>query len=115
MDLDSLLQIFGGAGATFYVMWLWLKEIKLEKKGIIEQLKEEQDARIQELREMLPLLTEASKGLQEVIKSNIDGNTEVIEKIKQHIDTKMISCNERMTTISKIIKNVNTDDENGTE
>lgn len=86
MELESLVQIFGGAGATFYVMWLWLKSVQAEKRDLQTKLEEEQEARIVELREMLPLLADASKGLQTVIKSNNESNSEVVVSIKAHID-----------------------------
>ena len=35
MEINSLVQIFGSAGVTFYVMWLWLQSVQAEKKGII--------------------------------------------------------------------------------
>jgi len=89
MELDSLVQIFGGAGATFYVMWLWLKSIQTEKKELQTKLNVEQEARIRELREMLPLLSDASKGLQLVIKANLDGDSEAVTTIKSHIDKKV--------------------------
>jgi hypothetical protein len=38
---------------------------------------------------MLPLLNDASKGLQDVIKSNEENNKEVIEKIITHINDKI--------------------------
>ena len=97
MEINSLVQIFGRAGVTFYVMWLWLQSIQLEKKGIINKLELEQENRIKELKEMLPLLNDASKGLQDVIKTNDNKNQEVIETIIKHIDDRieMIStkCN----------------------
>ncbi len=95
MELESLVQIFGGAGATFYVMWLWLKSIQTEKKELQEKLNEEQEARITELKGILPLLTEASKGLQSVIKTNLDGNTEMVIIIKNHIDEKVLEITEK--------------------
>ena len=95
MELESLVQIFGGAGATFYVMWLWLKSIQTEKKELQEKLNEEQEARITELKGILPLLTEASKGLQSVIKTNLDGNTEMVIIIKNHIDKKVLEITEK--------------------
>lgn len=95
MELESLVQIFGGAGATFYVMWLWLKSVQLEKKLLQEKLDEEQEARIVELREMLPLLTDASKGLQDVIKGSSERNTEVVETIKTHIDETVKEISEK--------------------
>lgn len=95
MELESLVQIFGGAGATFYVMWLWLKDIKSEKKELVVKLEEEQDARITELREILPLLTDASKGLQEVIDVHDEKNTEMVELIKAHIDEKVTQITEK--------------------
>jgi gas vesicle protein len=99
MEINSLVQIFGSAGVTFYVMWLWLQSIQLEKKGIINKLELEQENRIKELKEMLPLLTDASKGLQDVIKTNDNKNQEVIETIIKHIDDRieMISskCNNK--------------------
>ena len=93
MEINSLVQIFGSAGVTFYVMWLWLQSIQLEKKGIINKLELEQENRIKELKEILPLLNDASKGLQDVIKSNDNKNQEVIETIIKHID-------DRIATIS---------------
>ncbi len=95
MELDSLVQIFGGAGATFYVMWLWLKSVQQEKKDLQEKLESIEEKRINELREMLPLLTDASKGLQEVIKSNLESNTEVVVEIKSHIDDKTTEITEK--------------------
>lgn len=99
MEMNSLVQIFGSAGVTFYVMWLWLQSIQLEKKGIINKLELEQENRIKELREMLPLLNDASKGLQDAIKANTDNNKEVIETIIKHIDDKIdvisLKCNNK--------------------
>ena len=95
MELDSLVQIFGGAGATFYVMWLWLKDIKAEKKDITAKLEIEKEDRIKELREMLPLLADASQGLQMVIKTNSEKNTEVVETLKAHIDEKVKEITEK--------------------
>ena len=95
MELNSLVQIFGSAGVTFYVMWLWLQSIQNEKKGIIKKLELEQENRIKELREMLPLLNDASKGLQDVIKSNEEKNQEIIEKIITHIDDKIDELNKK--------------------
>ena len=95
MEFESLVQIFGGAGATFYVMWLWLKSIQTEKKELLQKLNEEQEARISELKGILPLLTEASKGLQSVIKANLEGNTEVVVQIKSHIDEKVSQITEK--------------------
>lgn len=86
MGLESLVQIFGGAGGTFCVMWLWLKSVRAEKTILADKLELEKEARIIELREMLPLLTDASKGLQDVIRSNNESNNEVVELIKTHID-----------------------------
>ena len=95
MELDSLVQIFGGAGATFYVMWLWLKSVQEEKKDLQEKLESIEEKRINELREMLPLLTDASNGLQEVIKSNLESNTEVVVEIKSYIDDKTTEIAEK--------------------
>lgn len=89
MEINSLVQIFGSAGVTFYVMWLWLQSIQNEKKGIIHKLELEQENRIKELKEMLPLLNDASKGLQDAIKSNDEKNQEVIETIIKHIDDRI--------------------------
>lgn len=101
MEINSLVQIFGSAGVTFYVMWLWLQSVQQEKKGIINKLELEQENRIKELREMLPLLNDASKGLQDVIKANDDKNQEVIETIIQHIDDRIdeitSKCNNKNT------------------
>jgi nicotinamide riboside transporter PnuC len=95
MELNSLVQIFGSAGVTFYVMWLWLKSIQEEKQSIINKLEVEQENRIKELREMLPLLTEASKGLQDVIKANENNNQAVIKVIIKHIDDKILELTNR--------------------
>lgn len=95
MEINSLVQIFGSAGVTFYVMWLWLQSVQAEKKGIINKLEAEQEHRIKELREMLPLLTDASKGLQDVIKSNEEKNQEVIETIIKHIDDKIVELSHK--------------------
>jgi gas vesicle protein len=89
MELNSLVQIFGSAGVTFYVMWLWLKSVQDEKKDVIDKLESEQENRIKELREMLPLLNDASKGLQDVIKNNEENNKEVIDTIINHINNKI--------------------------
>ena len=95
MGLESLVQIFGGAGATFYVMWLWLKSVQDEKKVLTKKLEEEQLARVNELREMLPLLSDASKGLQKVLKSKSEDNDQFISVIKSHIDDKVIEITEK--------------------
>lgn len=89
MELNSLVQIFGSAGVTFYVMWLWLQSIQSEKKDVIKRLDLEQENRIKELKEMLPLLNDASKGLQDVIKANDENNKEVVDTIIKHIDAKI--------------------------
>jgi hypothetical protein len=89
MELNSLVQIFGSAGVTFYVMWLWLQSVQAEKKDVINKLEVEQENRVRELREMLPLLNDASKGLQEVMKANDENNQEVIDTIIKHIDMKI--------------------------
>ena len=95
MEMNSLVQIFGSAGVTFYVMWLWLQSIQNEKKDVINRLEIEQENRIKELKEMLPLLTDASKGLQDIIKTNEENNKEVIETIINHIDDKIIELSNK--------------------
>ncbi len=97
MELDSLIQIFGSAGVTFYIMWLWLKSVQEEKNGVIRRLEVERENRVNELKEIIPLLNDASKGLQEVIKSNQENSDEVINEIITHIDNK----------IAEITKNCN--------
>ena len=89
MELKSLVEIFGSAGVTFYVMWLWLQSVQAEKKDVINKLEVEQENRVRELREMLPILNDASKGLQEVMKANDENNQEVIDTIIKHIDMKI--------------------------
>lgn len=89
MDINTLVQIFGGAGVSFYVMWLWLKTIKDEKKDLVERLELEQENRIKELKEILPLLNDSSKLLQEILKSSETKNDEIIETIINHIDKKI--------------------------
>jgi len=95
MELEPLLQIFGGAGATFYVMWQWLKSVQQEKRDLQAKLEIVEEKRIVELKEMLPLLTDASNGLQQVIKSNLESNTEVVIEIKSHIDEKVIEISDK--------------------
>lgn len=95
MELDSLVQIFGGAGATFYVMWLWLKSVQADKKELQTKLEVVEEKRISELREMLPLLSDASKGLQEVINSNSEKNQHMVTEIKTHIDEKVVEITEK--------------------
>lgn len=87
--MNSLVQIFGSAGVTFYVMWLWLQSIQKEKSGIIKKLEAEQENRINELKEILPLLNEASNGLQTAMKNQEQKNDEVIKTIIQHVDKKI--------------------------
>lgn len=101
MEMNSLVQIFGSAGVTFYVMWLWLQSIQNEKKGVINKLELEQENRIKELKEMLPLLNDASKGLQDVIKSNEENNKEVIETIINHINEKIIEVSNKCSNNNK--------------
>ncbi len=84
--MNSLVQIFGSAGVTFYVMWLWLQSIQKEKSEVIKKLESEQENRINELKEILPLLNEASRGLQDAMKSQEEKNDEMLEKIIDHID-----------------------------
>ena len=95
MELESLVQIFGGAGATFYVMWLWLKSVQSEKKELQDKLESVEGKRISELKEMLPLLTDASKGLQDVINSNSESNNEVVNELKSHIDERVSEITEK--------------------
>lgn len=95
MELESLVQIFGGAGATFYIMWLWLKSVQAEKKDLQDKLTATEDKRITELKEMLPLLSDASKGLQEVISRQGESNLEIISQIKTHIDERVSEISER--------------------
>jgi hypothetical protein len=101
MNLEPLIQIFGSAGVTFYIMWLWLKDVQKDKLNVIEKLKDEQDNRIRELREILPLLSEASKGLQDVIKMNESKNNEVIVEIVTHIDKKINEISEKCALINQ--------------
>jgi hypothetical protein len=93
MEIDSLIQIFGSAGVTFYIMWLWLKSVQEEKYGIIKRLEAERESRVNELKEILPLLNEASKGLQDVIKVNQEKRDEIINMITKHIDDKIDEIN----------------------
>jgi hypothetical protein len=93
MEIDSLIQIFGSAGVTFYIMWLWLKSVQEEKNGVIRRLEVERENRVNELKEILPLLNDASKGLQEVIKSNQENTDEIVNEIIKHIDNKIAEIN----------------------
>jgi len=90
-----MVQIFGGAGVTFYVMWLWLKSVQQEKKDLQTKLESVEEKRIIELKEMLPLLTDASNGLQQVIKSNLESNTGMVVEIKSHIDERVVEISEK--------------------
>lgn len=90
MELNSLVQIFGSAGVTFYVMWLWLQSVQKLLVVAQDSLKLEQEARVKELKEMLPLLAETSRGLQEVIQSTSENNVEIIKEITEHIDKKIV-------------------------
>ena len=107
MEINSLVQIFGSAGVTFYVMWLWLQSIQKEKIGIIKKLELEQENRIKELKEILPLLNEASKGLQDAMKHQELNNDEVINKIIIHVDKKIDEltkkCSDNNNNNNKII------------
>ena len=76
-------------------MWLWLKSIQEEKREIQQKLESIEEKRIVELREMLPLLSDASQGLQAVIKSNAEKNTEVVEDLKLNIDEKVKEITEK--------------------
>jgi hypothetical protein len=89
MEMNSLVQIFGSAGVTFYVMWLWLQSVQKEKSGIIKRLEVEQENRINELKEILPLLNDASNGLQTAMKNQEESNSEVIKTIIEHVDKKI--------------------------
>ena len=95
MSWDSLIQIFGASGVTFFVMWQWLKSVLEEKKELIQELKKEQEARVKELKEILPLLTEASKGLQDVLSTNNDQNMEIVELMKIYMDNKVKEITKR--------------------
>lgn len=89
MEIDALIQIFGSAGVTFYIMWMWLKSVQEEKHGVIKSLEQERESRIEELKEILPLLNDASRGLQDIIKINDERNDEVISEIIKYIDSKI--------------------------
>ena len=84
----EILYLICGSIITFTTMWLWLKTIKSDYYKIKVELDKEKEARITELKEMLPLLMDASNGLQNVIKSNTDNNLLIIESLKDHIDEK---------------------------
>lgn len=89
MELDGLIQIFGSAGVTFYIMWMWLKSVQDEKRGVIKSLEVERENRINELKEILPLLNDASKGLQDIIKNRDEINDEIINEIIKYLDSKI--------------------------
>lgn len=93
MDLDGLIQIFGSAGVTFYIMWMWLKSVQDEKRGVIRSLEIERENRINELKEILPLLNDASKGLQDIIKNRDEINDEIINEIIKYLDSKINELN----------------------
>lgn len=98
MELNTLLQVFGPAGVAFFIMWLWLQSIQKEKSQIVQELKEEKSARVKELKEIIPLLTETSRGLHDVISSLEDNFTEsravIIRVITLHIDDKLKEIHE---------------------
>ena len=95
MDIQTLIQTFGAVGVTFYIMWLWLQAEKKEKMTAIEKSNQEQEARIKELKEIIPLLNEASNGLQDVLKSVEAKNNIIIDSINNHIDGKTIEIIEQ--------------------
>lgn len=94
LELQSLVQIFGASGVTFYVMWLWLKSVQKLLETSQDALKEAQEGRLTELKGMLPLLSETSKALQEIVESTSESNQEIIKEVTSHIDKKIIEVTE---------------------
>lgn len=79
--IGELVKILGGAGIGGGIMYLWIKNLLIENKTLKEDLKESQDSRVEELKNILPLLTAASTGLQEVISDNKDRDITLIKTI----------------------------------
>ena len=83
----ELIKVFGGAGVSAGIMYLWIKHLIKENSSLKKELKESQDCRVEELKNVLPLLTSASEGLQEVISDNKDRDNTLITTIISHIDS----------------------------
>jgi len=83
---SELIQVLGGAGVGVAIMYLWIKQLRADNESLNKQLKESQDKRVEELKNVLPLLTSASEGLQGVISDNKGRDNTLIEAIVNHID-----------------------------
>jgi hypothetical protein len=84
--IGELVKVLGGAGVGVAIMYLWIKHLLKENSELKNLLKDSQDARVEELKNVLPLLTSASEGLQSVISDNDSRDNTLVENIKQHID-----------------------------
>ena len=83
----EVLKYLGGAGVATGIMYLWIKSLLKENDVLKADLKDSQEARVVELKNVLPLLTEASKGLQEFVFDNKERDTTFIKTIIDHINT----------------------------
>jgi len=89
LELNTLIQTLGPAGLAFFIMWLWLKSVEKDKDKAQAALEASNNARLTELKEMLPLLSDTSKGLQEVLKLTTENTNIMVEDIVEHIDKKI--------------------------
>lgn len=95
--IGEFVKVIGGAGVGVGIMYLWIKNLLKENQELKNDLKDSQNSRVEELKNVLPLLTSASEGLQEVISNNKDRDNALIESIAEHIDNTVkkigVKCN----------------------
>jgi hypothetical protein len=84
--IGELVKVLGGAGVGVAIMYLWIKHLLKENGELKVLLKDSQDARVEELKNILPLLTSASEGLQVVISDNNQRDTTLVKNIISHIE-----------------------------
>jgi|GEM_PF-5166016 len=94
-QFGSLLEFLGGAGLAFYIMFLWLKHVKKESEDKSEriaiqdsQIADLQEARLNDTKEVIPLLAEASSVLQSAITKIEQKETSAMDELKRYIDEK---------------------------
>lgn len=81
----ELIKVFGGAGVSAGIMYLWIKHLISENIALKSDLKDSQNSRVQELKNFLPILTSASEGLQQVLADNKDRDIKLISGIALEI------------------------------
>jgi len=95
--IGEFVKVIGGAGVGVGIMYLWIKNLLKENQELKADLKDSQSSRVEELKNVLPLLTSASEGLQEVISNNKDRDNTLIESIAELIDNTVkkigVKCN----------------------